>query len=46
MGVGYGGIRGKGRGDEDTGADWAMNRGMLSPRATTRWDEMAVAQAR
>ena len=46
VGVGYGGIRGKGRGDEDTGADWAMNRGMLSPRSTTRWDEMAVVQAR
>ncbi|WEV42516.1 Y-family DNA polymerase [Bifidobacterium sp. ESL0682] len=45
VGIGYGGIRGKGRGDEDTGATWTMRREMLSGRCTTRWDEMAVAHA-
>ncbi|WEV68774.1 Y-family DNA polymerase [Bifidobacterium sp. ESL0775] len=45
VGIGYGGIRGKGRADEDTGAAWTMRREMLSPRCTTRWDEMAVAHA-
>lgn len=45
VGIGYGGIRGAGRGDEDTGASWTMRREMLSPRATTRWSEMAVAHA-
>lgn len=45
VGIGYGGIRGEGRGDEDTGAAWTMRREMLSPRCTTRWDEMAVAHA-
>lgn len=46
VGVGYGGIRGHGRHDDDTSADWSMNRKILSPRPTTRWDEMAVAYAR
>ncbi|MDF7663978.1 Y-family DNA polymerase [Bifidobacterium sp. ESL0763] len=45
VGIGYGGIRGLGRNDDDTGASWTMRRGMLSPRATTRWSEMAVAHA-
>ncbi|MDF7641445.1 Y-family DNA polymerase [Bifidobacterium sp. ESL0784] len=45
VGIGYGGMRGKGRGDEDTSASWTMRRQMLSPRCTTRWDEMAVAHA-
>ncbi|MCH4160427.1 MAG: Y-family DNA polymerase [Bifidobacterium sp.] len=45
VGIGYGGFRGKGRNDADTGATWAMNRNMLSHRCTTRWDEMAVAYA-
>ena len=46
VGVGYGGIRGRGRHDDDAGATWSMNRRILSPRSTTRWDEMAVAYAR
>ncbi|AKV55147.1 DNA polymerase V subunit UmuC [Bifidobacterium actinocoloniiforme DSM 22766] len=46
VGIGFGGVRGKGRQDEDTGAEWAMNRRMLSPRCTTRWDEMATVHAR
>lgn len=45
VGIGYGGIRGTGRGDDDTGASWTMRREMLSPRSTTRWNEMAVAHA-
>lgn len=45
VGIGYGGIRGKGRNDGDTGAGWTMRRGMLSPRCTTRWDEMATVKA-
>lgn len=44
-GIGYAGIRGRGRDDADTGADWRMRRTMLSPRATTRWDEIAIAKA-
>lgn len=46
VGVGYGGIRGQGRHNDDSGATWSMNRRILSPRPTTRWDEMAVAYAR
>lgn len=46
VGVGYGGVRGRGRHDDDSGATWSMNRHILSPRPTTRWDEMAVAYAR
>ncbi|KFI46846.1 Y-family DNA polymerase [Bifidobacterium bohemicum] len=46
VGVGYAGIRGKGQANEDTGAAWTMRRDMLSPRSTTRWDEIAVAQAK
>jgi DNA polymerase V len=45
VGIGYGGMRGQGRNDADTGAEWTMNRNMLSHRCTTRWDEMAVAYA-
>lgn len=44
-GIGYAGIRGRGRDDADTGADWRMRRTMLSRRATTRWDEIATAKA-
>ena len=44
-GIGYAGLRGRGRDDADTGADWRMRRTMLSPRATTRWDEIAVVKA-
>jgi DNA polymerase V len=46
VGIGYGGLRGSGRSDADTGASWSMNRNMLSGRCTTRWDEMAVVHAR
>ena len=45
IGIGYGGIRGQGRGDADTGASWTMRRAMLSPRCTTRWDELAIVHA-
>ena len=39
------GIRGQGREDADTGAEWRMRRNMLSRRATTRWDEIATVHA-
>lgn len=45
VGIGYGGVRGNGRWDEDTGASWSMRRSMMSPRCTTRWSEMAVVRA-
>lgn len=45
VGIGYAGLRGKGRGSNDIGADWNMKRGMLSNRATTRWSEMPVVHA-
>lgn len=45
VGIGYGGIRGSARNNEDTGASWTMRRNMLSPRCTTRWDEMAIVKA-
>lgn len=45
VGIGAAGIRGRGREDADTGADWRMRRTMLSRRATTRWDEIATAKA-
>lgn len=45
IGVGYGGIRGQGRMDQDTGAHWSMKREHLSARATTRWSEMATVHA-
>lgn len=38
IGVGLGGLR--------KPPPWSMRRGMLSPRATTHWDELAVAHAR
>ena len=45
VGIGYAGMRGNGRNDDDTGASWTMRRDMLSKRSTTRWDEMAVVHA-
>ena len=45
VGIGYGGVRGTGRWDGDTGASWSMRRSMMSPRCTTRWNEMAVVRA-
>ncbi|MDY4678526.1 DUF4113 domain-containing protein [Bifidobacterium tsurumiense] len=45
-GIGWSGIRGCGRADAETGADWRARRERLSSRATTRWDELAVAYAR
>lgn len=38
LGLGYGGIR--------PGPAWQMKRNMLTPRATTHWDELAIAHAR
>lgn len=38
IGLGYGGIR--------PGPSWQMKRGMLTARATTHWDELAIAHAR
>ncbi len=46
VGIGYGGIRGKGLKSNDTGADWSMKRQMLSERSTTRWKEMPVVKAK
>jgi DNA polymerase V len=37
IGLGQSGIRG--------GPDWSMKREMLSPRYTTRWDELPVVRA-
>lgn len=45
VGIGYGGLRGAGRNDADTGATWTMRRDMLSIRGTTRWDEMPIVHA-
>ena len=45
-GIGWAGIRGKGRADSETGGAWRTRRSKLSPRATTRWDELGTAQAR
>lgn len=45
VGIGAAGIRGRGREDANTGAVWRMRRNMLSPRATTRWDEIATVRA-
>lgn len=38
LGLGYGGIR--------PGPSWQMKRGMLTARATTHWNELAIAHAR
>ena len=37
LGLGYGGIR--------PGPSWQMKRGMLTPRATTHWDELTLVRA-
>lgn len=37
LGLGYGGVR--------PGPSWQMKREMLTPRATTHWDELAVVYA-
>lgn len=37
VGLGHGGLR--------AGVDWQMRRDMLSPRATTHWDELAIVKA-
>lgn len=44
-GIGYAGIKGKGRSRQETGATWNMKRQKLSKRGTTRWDEIAIAKA-
>ncbi|PRI11044.1 DUF4113 domain-containing protein [Leucobacter massiliensis] len=43
IGLGYGGLRPGAV--LDPGPSWSMTRGMLTPRATTRWDELATARA-
>ena len=45
-GIGYAGIRGTGHDNAETGAPWRTRRERLSPRCTTRWDEIATAKAR
>ena len=45
VGIGYAGIKGKGRARQETGAAWNMKRHHLSNRGTTRWDEITVAKA-
>lgn len=45
VGIGWSGIRGKGRNSNETGASWNMRREKLSSRCTTRWDEMPVVRA-
>jgi len=37
LGLGYGGFR--------PGPSWQMKRSMLTPRATTHWDELATVRA-
>jgi DNA polymerase V len=46
VGIGWAGMKGKGRARQETGAIWNMKRQHLSNRGTTRWDELAVAKAR
>lgn len=45
VGIGWSGVRGRGRQSNETGADWLMRRQMLSTRCTTRWEEMPVVRA-
>lgn len=45
VGIGWAGMRGPGRSSQETGATWNARRHLLSNRATTRWDEMAVVRA-
>jgi DNA polymerase V len=45
VGIGWSGLRGRGRASNETGADWNMRRQLLSPRCTTRWDELPVVSA-
>lgn len=44
-GIGYAGIRGTGRDNAETGAPWRTRRERLSPRCTTRWDEIIQVKA-
>ena len=46
VGIGFSGIKGKGRASQETGGAWNMKRQQLSNRGTTRWDELAKAKAR
>ncbi|MDN6805514.1 DUF4113 domain-containing protein [Bifidobacterium mongoliense] len=46
VGIGWAGIKGKGRSKQETGAKWNMKRQRLSSRSTTRWDELCVVKAR
>ena len=46
VGIGWAGMKGRGRAHQETGATWNMKRQKLSSRSTTRWDEIATATAR
>ena len=46
VGIGWAGMKGKGRARQETVAKWNMKRQRLSNRGTTRWDELCVAKAR
>ncbi|MFT9059756.1 Y-family DNA polymerase [Bifidobacterium aquikefiri] len=45
VGIGWAGMKGKGRARQEIGATWNMKRQHLSNRGTTRWDELAIAKA-
>jgi DNA polymerase V len=45
VGIGWAGMRGRGRAKQESGAKWNMKRQKLSSRSTTRWDELATAKA-
>lgn len=45
VGIGWAGMKGKGRARQETGAVWNMKRQHLSNRGTTRWDELYVVKA-
>ncbi|MDN5973326.1 MAG: Y-family DNA polymerase [Bifidobacterium crudilactis] len=45
VGIGYAGIKGKGRARQETGGTWNMKRQQLSNRGTTRWDELGMVKA-
>lgn len=46
VGIGFAGIKGKGRARQETGGAWNMKRQQLSNRGTTRWDELTDVKAK
>ncbi|WP_416174929.1 DUF4113 domain-containing protein [Bifidobacterium crudilactis] len=46
VGIGWAGMKGRGRSRQETGATWKMKRGKLSNRGTTRWDELTGVKAK